>query len=202
MLFYRTILQALHRVLSGAKAAVHHARQSDSGSEQKPLVSSELAALIEKPSWPHTNLDLLPIANNPFSSPMAQLALHHVNVIVGDLPRSLAFYQKLLRLASIERPPFKNAGTWLACGPLQVHLSLHPSGSFRTGNVDGADNHFAFRTDDFESALARLIANGFREDAAENDPMRVMVRRDGPAGLPQLFLLDPDRNIIEINGAP
>ena len=27
-----------------------------------------------------------------------------------------------------------------------------------------------------------------------------MVRRDGPAGFPQLFILDPDRNIIEING--
>jgi hypothetical protein len=26
--------------------------------------------------------------------------------------------------------------------------------------------------------------------------------RRGPAGFPQLFLLDPDRNIIEINGAP
>jgi hypothetical protein len=29
-----------------------------------------------------------------------------------------------------------------------------------------------------------------------------MVRRNGPAGFPQLFLLAPDRNIIEINGAP
>jgi hypothetical protein len=31
--------------------------------------------------------------------------------------------------------------------------------------------------------------------------MRVMVRRNSPAGFPQLYLLDPDRNIIEINGA-
>ena len=136
------------------------------------------------------------------SSPMAQLALHHVNVIVTDLPRSLAFYQKLFGLTIIERPPFKNAGAWLACGALQVHLTVHPPGSFRTGNVDGADTHFAFRTDDFDGALATLTANGFREDAAEDDPMRVMVRRNGPAGFPQLFLLDPDRNIIEINGAP
>jgi glyoxylase I family protein len=60
----------------------------------------------------------------------------------------------------------------------------------------------AFRTDDFDGALATLTVNGFREDAAEDDPMRVMVRRNGPAGYPQLFLLDPDRNIIEINGAP
>jgi catechol 2,3-dioxygenase-like lactoylglutathione lyase family enzyme len=135
-------------------------------------------------------------------SAMAQLALHHVNVVVTDLPRSLAFYQNLFGLTIIERPPFKVAGAWLACGALQVHLTLYPPGSFRTGNVDGADSHFAFRTDDFERALATLTAIGFREDAAEVDPMRVMVRRNGPAGFPQLFLLDPDRNIVEINGAP
>ena len=56
-------------------------------------------------------------------------------------------------------------------------MTLYPPGSFRTGNVDGADSHFAFGTDDFD------------------------VRRNGPAGFPQFFLLDPDRNIIEINGA-
>jgi hypothetical protein len=68
--------------------------------------------------------------------------------------------------------------------------------------ASGADCHFAFRTDDFDGGLATLTVNGFREEAAEDDPMRVMVRRDGPAGFPQLFILDPDRNIIEINGAP
>jgi glyoxylase I family protein len=144
----------------------------------------------------------LPPETASLRSPMALLALHHVNVIVTDLPRSLAFYQKLFGLRTIERPPFKNAGAWLACGTLQVHLSVHPPGSFRTGNVDGADTHFAFRTDDFDGALATLTTNGFREDAAEDEPMRVMVRRNGLAGFPQLFILDPDRNIIEINGAP
>ena len=101
----------------------------------------------------------------------------------------------------MERPPFKSVGAWLACGALQVHLTVYPPGSFRTGNVDGDDCHFAFRTDDFDGALAALTAGGFREDAAEDDPMRVIVRRNGPAGFPQLFLLNPDRNIIEINGA-
>jgi len=133
---------------------------------------------------------------------MAHFTLHHVSVIVTDLPRSLAFYQNMFRLTRLERPPFKVDGAWLACGTLQVHLTLYPSGSFRTGNVDGADCHFAFRTDNFDDALATLTANGFREDAAEDDPMRVIVRRNGPDDFPQLFLLDRDRNIIEINGAP
>jgi glyoxylase I family protein len=72
-----------------------------------------------------------------------------------------------------------------------VHLTLYPPGSFRTSNVDGDDCHFAFRSADFDGTFATLTANGFREDAAEDDPMRLMVRRNGPAGFPQLFLLDP-----------
>jgi catechol 2,3-dioxygenase-like lactoylglutathione lyase family enzyme len=71
---------------------------------------------------------------------MAQLALDHVNVIVTDLPRSLAFYQNLLGLRIIERPPFKSVGAWLASGTLQVHLTFYPPGSFRTGNVDNDDS--------------------------------------------------------------
>jgi glyoxylase I family protein len=108
------------------------------------------------------------------SSPIAQLALHHVSLIVTDLPRSLAFYQNLFR-------PHDHGAAALQerCGALQVHLILYPPGSFRTGNIDGDDCHLAFRTDDFDGALVTLTANGFREDAAEDDPMRVMVRRYG-----------------------
>ena len=78
--------------------------------------------------------ELFSLATAFSSAPMAQLA--HVNLIVTDLPRSLAFYQNLFGLRIIERPPFKGAGAWLACGDLQVHLTLYPPGSFRTGNVD------------------------------------------------------------------
>ena len=95
-----------------------------------------------------------------------------------------AFYQNLFDLTLMERPPFKAAGAWLTCGAMQVHLIVHPPGSFRTGNVDNDGCHLAFRTDDFDGALAMLTANGFREDAAEDDPLHVIVRRDGPAGFP------------------
>ena len=130
---------------------------------------------------------------------MARLALHHVNVIVTDLPRSLAFYQKLFGLMMMERPPFKSVGAWLACGALQVHLPfIRPAPS---GPAMSTLPIAILLPRDFDGVLATLTASGFREDAAEDDPMRVMVRRNGPAGFPQLFLLDPDRNIIEINGA-
>jgi AcrR family transcriptional regulator len=66
----------------------------------------------------------------------------------------------------MERPPFKSVGAWLASGTLQLHLTVYPPGSFRTSNIDNDDCHLAFRTDDFDDALATLTAGGFREDAA------------------------------------
>lgn len=133
---------------------------------------------------------------------MVTIALHHVAVIVTDLDLSAAFYRELFGLEPIERPPFAIPGLWLGIGTLQVHLTVHPSGSFRTRPVDNDDTHFAFRTDDFEGFIQRAEAMGFRHDAPDEDPKRMIVRRQGMAGFPQLYLIDPDRNIIEVNGAP
>lgn len=133
---------------------------------------------------------------------MAGLSLHHVSVIVTDLDRSALFYQRLFGLAPIPRPPFSVPGLWLGVGPLQVHLVVHPAGNFRTRAVDNDDIHFAFRTDDFEAFVDRAKGMGFREDGEADDPKRMIVKRQGMAGFPQCYLLDPDRNIIEVNGAP
>jgi catechol 2,3-dioxygenase-like lactoylglutathione lyase family enzyme len=132
---------------------------------------------------------------------MVTLNLHHVSVIVTDLDRSAAFYQQLFGLRPIQRPPFKIPGMWLGVGDLQVHLTVYPEGNFRVGPVNTDDIHFAFNTRDFESFLRQAVEMGFREDGAENDPMRMIVRRQGVAGFPQVYLIDPDRNIIEVNGA-
>lgn len=133
---------------------------------------------------------------------MAGLTLHHVSLIVTDLERSAKFYRELFDLEPMARPPFEVEGMWLACGTLQVHLVVHPAGSFRTGDIDNDDWHFAFNTEDFEGVVARLEAHGFREDAGESDPKRLLIKRSGLAGFPQLYLIDPDRNVIEVNGAP
>ncbi|WP_160009208.1 VOC family protein [Rhizobium sp. 18055] len=130
------------------------------------------------------------------------MMLHHVSIVVSDLSRSIAFYRDVFGLEQIERPPFSSEGAWFSCGGQQVHLILNPAGTFRPRpTIDTTDTHFAFRTDDFEAAIHRLESHGFREDAEEGDPWRLRVRRKGPAGFPQAYLLDPDRNIIEVNGA-
>lgn len=134
---------------------------------------------------------------------MLDLRVHHVSMVVTDLERSVAFYQKAFGLERLARPPFKTEGAWLACHGIQIHLILYPQGTFRTsGTIDNSDLHFSFHTRDFYGVLDHLLEQGFREDVAEDDPMRLFVIREGLAGFPQLYLLDPDRNIVEINGAP
>ena len=130
------------------------------------------------------------------------LELHHVAIIVTNLERSSAFYRALFGFEPITRPPFTIPGEWLGVGALAIHLTVYPQGSFRTRGVDNDDSHFALRATDFEGFVAHAESMGFRADAPQGDPMRMIVKRQGMAGFPQCYLLDPDRNIIEVNGAP
>jgi len=131
------------------------------------------------------------------------LGLHHVSLAVTDIERSRQFYQEGFGLELLPRPPFDSAGAWLGVGALQVHLIEYPAGTFRSRSTASTlDIHFAFNTLDFDGFIAHATAQGFSETAAEGDPKRLLMRRHGPAGFPQVFLLDPDNNIIEVNGAP
>jgi hypothetical protein len=52
----------------------------------------------------------------------------------------------------------------------------------------------------FRRALDHLAAHGYRPDARE-EALRIKVSLEPTAGFPQIFVLDPDRNVIEINAA-
>ena len=92
---------------------------------------------------------------------------------------------------------------WYGLGVLQVHVILNRAGTFRGRPcADTVDVHFALRTDDFDATLAILKRHGYRDDLPEGDLKRLVVKREGQAGFPQLFMLDPDRQVIEINQAP
>ena len=125
--------------------------------------------------------------------------LHHASIPVTDVERAKAFYRDVLGLREIERPPFGFGGAWFAVGEGQLHLIQHPEATFRAGKkVDSRDTHFAIRVESFRNALDRLRAHGY-DDEAEDDLKRMRVRPDATAGFPQIHLLDPDRNVVEIN---
>ena len=127
--------------------------------------------------------------------------IHHVSLPIADLARSKRFYAEVLELREIARPPFDFEGAWYQAGDRQLHLIVSERGTFRTDNgVDSRDIHFAIRVRSYREALEHLRAKGYRTDAA--DPlMKSRENPTGTAGFPQLYILDPDRNVIEINAA-
>ena len=130
------------------------------------------------------------------------LCLHHVSLAVTDIDRSRQFYQQMFGLELLPRPPFDSIGVWLEVGTLQVHLIQFREGTFRPQSTASTlDSHFAFKTADFDGFIAHATSLGYSEDASPGDPKRLLMRRHGPAGWPQVYLLDPDNNTIEVNGA-
>lgn len=133
---------------------------------------------------------------------MPELFLHHVSITCTDLAASVDFYCRVLGLSLMQRPPFKSRGAWLACGSQHLHLNEKPVAPFPADKViNPTEAHFALRCGDFDGMLAQLVAAGFHEQGPATDPMRMLVDRHGPAGFPQVFVLDPDRNTVEINAA-
>ena len=128
-------------------------------------------------------------------------SLHHVSLPVSDLERSRAFYRDILGLREIERPPFDFPGAWFAVGNDQLHLigdSAEPTVRGKKG-VDSRDIHFGVRVTSWTEALRFLESKGYRTDADELDPMKMKASPRPTAGFPQIYILDPDRNVIEIN---
>jgi glyoxylase I family protein len=128
-------------------------------------------------------------------------SIHHVTLTVGDLERSKDFYRDVLALQEIARPNFPFPGAWFQAGThQQLHLIVHADGTFRgKKNIDTRDVHFAVRVKSYRAAMDFLSAKGFREDADDGDPKKMKAQRHATAGFPQIYILDPDRHVIEIN---
>jgi catechol 2,3-dioxygenase-like lactoylglutathione lyase family enzyme len=129
-------------------------------------------------------------------------ALHHVSLAVTNLQRSEQFYATVLGLRKLPRPAFDFPGAWFAVGALQqLHLIVHPNQTFRTGKgLDTRDTHLAVRVASYQDTLQYLRSHGYREDSTD-EFQRIILQPHARAGFPQMYILDPDRNVIEINAA-
>ena len=129
-------------------------------------------------------------------------AVHHVAIATRDLFRSIEFYCGVLGLRAADRPNFPVGGAWLDMGSTQVHLVVHPKATFRvTSEIDNNDCHFALRVENFDAAVDHLIRHGYSEDAPEESGMRLLLKRHGPAGFPQIYVLDPDGHVVELSAS-
>lgn len=127
--------------------------------------------------------------------------LHHVSLPVSDLDRARRFYGEVLGLRETVRPPFDFPGAWYAVGDRTLHLIVAAGQTFRHGkSVDSRDAHLALRVTSFRQALAHLESKGYR--SGHEDPVLALrVNVQSTAGFPQIYVMDPDRNVIEINAA-
>ena len=125
--------------------------------------------------------------------------LHHVSLPVTNLARSRLFYSDVLELVEIERPPFDFEGAWYRVGDRQLHLIVGSHPTLREGkSIDSRDIHFAIRVSSYRGALQHLTGKGYAADATD-DLMKLRDSPSGTAGFPQIYILDPDRNVVEIN---
>jgi glyoxylase I family protein len=120
------------------------------------------------------------------------LYLHHVSVCVSDLGRAKQFYGEVLGLSELARPDLGFPGAWYAVGDNQeLHLIVHPPSKTMRGTpeIDGRDGHFAFRVSSYEETLARLRE---RQVAVIESP-------HNKTPWAQIYVTDPDGNVIEFN---
>ncbi|PZE21707.1 VOC family protein [Paenibacillus xerothermodurans] len=116
--------------------------------------------------------------------------LHHVSLAVRDLATARKFYEEVLQLQQIERPPLKSKGTWYAIGSQHLHLLENPNGeALRESGIDTIDGHFAIWVKSHSETVQYLEKSGVPYEARPNSVV----------GFTQIYILDPDNNIIEFD---
>jgi catechol 2,3-dioxygenase-like lactoylglutathione lyase family enzyme len=109
--------------------------------------------------------------------------VHHVSLNVHDVEETGRFYLDVLGLEKIPRPEFPFAGLWMRSEAQEIHLIQVE------GHQAPEGQHFAFRVDDLDGAIAYLAEKGVK--ASKPNEIRGVGR--------QAFIRDPSGNIVELN---
>lgn len=120
--------------------------------------------------------------------------IQHVSITVTDVEKARDFYTRTLGLQEIPRPAFDFPGIWYSLGgELQLHIILNdqlvrPAAERET--ITARYAHFALWTDDCDETARQIGELGL--------PTRDVI--SGPTGLRQVFVKDPDGNMVEFIG--
>lgn len=119
--------------------------------------------------------------------------IHHLSVACLDLEKSKHFYGDILGLQEVTRPAFDFSGAWYELGMgQQLHLIVVGQSDYIRDKHDipTRDHHIALTTiGKYDEIIAYLEANSV--PFYENTKTK--------SGFVQVFCLDPDRHIIELN---
>ena len=124
-------------------------------------------------------------------------SLDHVNIVASDLNATAQFYAEIFELERRDAPPplTKEHAQWMydAEGRAIFHLNSVDCPRFYDRDVSpgptGAIHHVALRCDGFEEMQSRLQKAG----------LDFKTQHFEAAGLKQIFLLDPNRVLLELN---
>lgn len=117
--------------------------------------------------------------------------LNHVTVRAADMEATRDFYSEVLGLVVGPRPDLGFPGYWLYAGTQPVIHLVPPGNGIGGGASDdtGSFDHVAFLGKDYDGTRRHL--DGLGLSYRQNDVPS--------ANLRQLFLVDPNRVMIELN---
>jgi glyoxylase I family protein len=120
--------------------------------------------------------------------------LNHVSITVTDVAKARDFYTRTLGFQEIPRPAFDFPGIWYSLGNgLSLHIILNDQlvrPAVEREKILARYAHFALWTEDADDTARKLEQLGL--------PCRDVV--SGPTGLRQIFVKDPDGNMVEFIG--
>jgi len=141
------------------------------------------------------NIDTKIEESNEMPSPIQVKRIDHITLVVKDLDVSKKFYVDLLGMEPVPRPNFSFTGMWFQSAGTQIHLILEhdesgPAEVFIPEKCSmSRTRHFAFEVDN-AMEVSRVLNDLDIEIVAGPKS-----RPDGPT---QLYIMDPDQNLVEL----
>ena len=120
--------------------------------------------------------------------------MDHVALATSDAARGERFYCDVLGFHAVPRPAFSFDGRWLVHDGVGVmlHLIHNDDLAARPTEIDSLQGHFAIRCTNVDAAIEIL----------QQHSIKFVEKRLPDYGYRQLFLHDPDGNVLELGEWP